>query len=139
MRLPGTLAVVLALVACADRVVSQPPPVVPAEGIMGIEWIAAEIQGLPADAAVRSTLRLEPDGRAYGSGGCNRFTGGARIEGSTLALGPLASTRMACAPPQGPQEDRYLQALNAARRYEIVEGRLRLLDANGAVLAVFSR
>lgn len=134
-----TLILVVVLVGCAGRVVSQPPPVVPAEGIFGIEWTATEISSLPADAAVRSTLRIEPDGRAFGSGGCNRFTGGARVDGATLVLGPLASTRMACAPPAGPQEDRYLQALNAVRRYEIVEGRLRLLDANGAVLAVFSR
>jgi putative lipoprotein len=134
-----TLIVVATLAGCAGRVVSQPPPVVPADAITGVEWIAAEIHGLPSDASVRSTLRIEPDGRAYGSGGCNRFTGGARIDGGTLSLGPLASTRMACAPPQGPQEDRYLQALNATRKYEIITGRLRLLDANGAVLAVLSR
>lgn len=139
MRWLPTLMIAAVLSACAGRVVSQPPPVVPADGIFGIEWIVAEIQDLPADAAVRSTLRVEPDGRAFGSGGCNRFSGGARVEGATLTLGPLASTRMACAPPQGTQEDRYLQALNAARRYEIVAGRLRLLGANGAVLAVFSR
>jgi putative lipoprotein len=134
-----SLAIVAAVTACADRVVSHPPPVVPAERIAGIEWIAAEIHGLPGDAAVRSTLRVEPDGRAFGNGGCNHFTGAARIDGATLTLGPLASTRMACAPPRGPQEDRYLAALNAVRRYEIIDGRLRLLDANGAVLAVFSR
>ena len=127
----GLLAAAVVAVPASAQ---EPPP-----AIAGRTWILREIGGELAPAQPAVSLLFAPEGRAVGSGGCNRFTGGARIEGSTLALGPLASTRMACAPPQGPQEDRYLQALNAVRRYEIVEGRLHLLDANGAVLAVFAR
>ena len=63
-----------------------------------------------------------------GSAGCNTFTGSVAIDGSTLEVGPLATTRMACADPAvGEQETAFLQALQATTGYTVDdEGRLVL-------------
>jgi heat shock protein HslJ len=49
---------------------------------------------------------------------CNRFFGPAEITGSTIELGPLGSTRMACPEAVMNQETKYLDALQAAERFE---------------------
>lgn len=66
------------------------------------------------------TAEFEGD-RLFGSGGCNRFTGGFETQGNQLSVGPLASTFMACEPPISTQETRYFAALQGAQRYEIDE------------------
>jgi heat shock protein HslJ len=50
--------------------------------------------------------------KANGFSGCNRFTGTYDLAGGELAFGPLASTRMACAPgPGSALEQPFLQGL----------------------------
>ncbi|WP_165943572.1 META domain-containing protein [Roseicella aquatilis] len=123
----------LRLVRAAD-----PRPASPA--LTGREWVAEEIGGKGVLDRARSTLTLAEDGRAHGSGGCNRFTGGYEVKGDHLTFSQMGSTMMACEPPVGEQEQRLHQALGAARRWRIApEGRLLLLDAEGKVLARFAR
>lgn len=57
--------------------------------------------------------------RIAGSGGCNRFMGGYKLQDGNLNIGPLASTFMACEQAVMDQETKYLAALQAAQRYEI--------------------
>jgi heat shock protein HslJ len=61
------------------------------------------------------TLNLSTDGgqrRANGFSGCNRFTGTYDLTDGKLSFGPLASTRMACAPgPASALEQPFLQGL----------------------------
>ena len=71
------------------------------------------------------------DGTVSGCGGINRFGGRADIEGDRIRVGPLASTRMAGAPEAMAAEDAFLRALDAARRWELVDGRLVLRDGAG--------
>ncbi|WP_213763537.1 META domain-containing protein [Caballeronia sp. dw_19] len=50
--------------------------------------------------------------KANGFSGCNRFTGTYDLAGGELSFGPLASTRMACAPgPGSALEQPFLQGL----------------------------
>jgi len=65
------------------------------------------------------------DGGVAGNSGCNRFSGAYEREGDTLTLGPLATTRMACADTME-LESRVLAALSSVDRYELVERELRL-------------
>ncbi len=62
--------------------------------------------------------------RVTGRAGCNSYSGGYKLSGRRLALGPLASTEMFCPDPPGvmEQEQRYLKALSGATTYTI-EGR----------------
>ena len=86
----------------------------------GIEWTlrGSENQTLLLDA-----------GRASGSGGCNRFTGGYRLEDNRLAFEPLATTRMACEPQLMRAEDDYLAALGRVAQVSGPDGALVLADA----------
>ena len=42
------------------------------------------------------------------------------VDGGTIAIGPLASTKMACPPPASDIEAAYLPALDAAGSWEIL-------------------
>lgn len=59
------------------------------------------------------------EGKISGSGGCNRFMGGYKVDGDKLSIGPLASTFKACEQLIMTQEAKYLKALQAAQRYEV--------------------
>lgn len=66
-----------------------------------------------------------------GSGSCNRFTGSVTITGDQLKMGPMASTRMACADDAvNQQEATYLKALDGANRYSYQDPYL-LIYADG--------
>jgi heat shock protein HslJ len=78
-------------------------------------------------------------GRMAGSAGCNSYTSGYSVSGNAIEIGPAASTRMACASPEGvmEQETAYLAALPTARVYRIDGTRLFLETAEGARIASF--
>lgn len=69
----------------------------------------------PADAGGPITLNLSTDGghrRLNGLSGCNRYTGEYELAAGKLSIGPLAGTRMACAPgPGATLEQGYLSGL----------------------------
>ncbi|HEY9752877.1 MAG TPA: META domain-containing protein [Coleofasciculaceae cyanobacterium] len=64
--------------------------------------------------------------KVFGSAGCNRFNGGYKTTGNQLAIGPLASTFMACEPAVMQQETRFLAALQGAQRYEVNDQGLQI-------------
>lgn len=75
--------------------------------------------------------------RYFGSGGCNRFTGGFRETGNSLKLGPAASTKMACLESNVQAvESKFFQAMNSVSRYEI-QGNILRLYAQDQVALVF--
>jgi heat shock protein HslJ len=64
------------------------------------------------------TLAFPDVGRVAGNGSCNRFSGSVTVAGDIIKMGPLASTRMACADDHiSQQEDTYLKALQAATHF----------------------
>jgi len=93
----------------------------------------------PPAAGSPVTLEFDAWGRAAGSSGCNRFTGPYATERSgSLSFGRLASTRRACLEPLMSQETRFLQALERTTGYLLRRGTLKLTDAAGQVLLVFT-
>lgn len=80
------------------------------------------------------------NGKVSGSGGCNRVTGTFQRSGSTLKMGQLASTRMACADPaRGANEAQFFAALQSTASYRLQgNSRMTLLDSGGRTLAVLS-
>jgi heat shock protein HslJ len=85
------------------------------------------------------TAEFGTDGRVGGSGGCNRFSGEYTLEGDDLAIGPVASTRMACLEPEGvgQQESAYFAALARVASWSFREERLQLRAADGALQVEF--
>jgi heat shock protein HslJ len=84
------------------------------------------------------TMNFAADGTVSGNAGCNTFTGTYETSGTTLTVGPLASTRMACAEPAGvmEQETQFLTALQNAATYELSNNTLTIRDAGGATQVV---
>jgi putative lipoprotein len=109
----------------------------PSARITGQTWLAEEVGGQGVGPRVQSTLRLDSDGQASGSAGCNRFTAPARLTGDEIHLGPFATTRRLCPPEVMDQEDRYLAALAAARRFGLEGEVLRLRDEDDGELQRF--
>lgn len=89
------------------------------------------------DAQISATFG--DDGVVGGSAGCNLYRGPYRIAGTGITIGPLITTRMACAPPIMEQEHAFLEALQASTTYAIVGDRLTLRDDSGAQQALFVR
>ena len=86
----------------------------------------------------KPTLIIGDDGAVSGSTGCNRITGRAAVSGSpaVIEFGPLATTKMACAPEVNEIEQAVLRVLNGTVQTSIDADELKLsgTDGNGLVL-----
>ena len=94
----------------------------PVPGLSGSSWRLEELAGTPAVSGVEATLEFIEGDRVSGNASCNRFTGSVKVSGSSITIGPLAATRMACmSDAANDQEAAYLRALNEAERF-VLEG-----------------
>lgn len=122
------LIAALALVACASGASSGE--------LLDREWKLVS-PATPSGVAT-PTLRFESDGRVSGNTGCNMTSGSYTTTGDELSIGPLVTTRRACAEERGNELERtYVGAIESARRFRIVNGELELLDGGGTVVARF--
>lgn len=98
------------------------------------EWAVFELGGAPV--AGRGPTIGFGEGRIYGFGGCNRYTGPVSFSGPDgIRVGAAGMTMMACPEPQMALEQRFARALEAVARWEVADGILALKGADGAVLA----
>jgi heat shock protein HslJ len=125
----------VALVAGPGIATSPPPPTLGA-GLGGTAWNLVELGNTADFAHIVPTIEFGADGSVAGFAGCNTFTGSYTINGSTLALGPLATTKIGCVRPASAVESDYLAALTGVTSWEIgADGRLAL---GGAVRLRFA-
>jgi len=111
------------------------------DALIGTAWLADDIGGRGVVDRAQSTLEFAKPGQIGGLAGCNRYFGPVTLEGDTISFGNLASTRMMCADTLMNQEQRFFQALSAAKRLELThEGQiLRMYADDGAPVLRFSR
>jgi putative lipoprotein len=111
------------------------------EALFGSEWIAEDIDGGGVIDNAHSTIMFEADGKLSGSGGCNNFSGQAKVDGYKMEIGPLAATQRACVPALSDQEQKFFQAITNTRSFEIDEGREKLIlkDSSGAPIVRLSK
>jgi putative lipoprotein len=114
------------------RTARAPAPPRDAAVLVGPTWVAEDIRNRGVIDDLQLSITLTAEGQAHGFGGCNNFTGRYTLDGTTLTLGPLASTRKACPPALMSQEASFHQALGETRGYRFENGLLFLLDAQGA-------
>ena len=111
----------------AGRGIAEGPPPDQATGLGGTSWNLAEM-GTTADfARIVPTIEFGADGSVSGFAACNTFSGTFTTDGQTIALGPLATTKMGCERPASAVEAEYLQALSGVTTWSIEpDGRLLL-------------
>jgi len=128
----GFLAVLVLLVLSLSARSDEP-----GGEIRNVTWLAEDIDGRGVIDNAQTTLTIDADGSANGSGGCNRFTTSATIAGSNLSFKPAAATRMMCPPALMDQEQKFFSALERTRSYAIDAdtGKLLLHDEAGKTIA----
>jgi len=96
------------------------------EAVAGKVWqwerTVTPVETVESPAPDRYTLELAPNGRLLVHADCNRGTGAYRIGAGTIAIGPIATTRMAC--PPGSLDARYLRDLQRAAAFFVEEENL---------------
>lgn len=85
--------------------------------------------------AAGSTLTIEfgTDETVSGNAGVNTYSGPFETTGSTIAIGPLVTTRMAGPEELMTQETLFLEAMQAATSWRITQSKLELRDDSGAL------
>ena len=135
------MAVIAAACAPTAAPANQPaqPKEQPVSGntLDGTSWTLVTLNGQPALKDTTVTLNFAA-GKAVGSDGCNRYTGGYTADGTNIKFDQMASTMMACAEPIMQQAAAYLQALAQAATYKANAKQLTLADASGKELATFN-
>lgn len=88
-----------------------------------VEWIGER----PLIDRSMLSFTLLDEQRAAGRAGCNNWTADYQLNGNTLTLQHIASTRKLCAPSLMEQEQRFLAALAQVQRWEFGEHQQLLL------------
>lgn len=104
-------------------------------------WNAVAINGesiTPSDQT--PYLGIEEDGSIYGFNGCNRLMGS--IDMKSLAKGEadfskMGSTMMAC--PDNKYEQSFMEAIRQAKKIEMKDDKIYLLDENGKTVLEFAK
>ena len=118
MRLVLIAAAALALAGCEKEValVKGEMPVI-AGSLEGGPWQVEDLNGGGVIDNARLEMTFDPGdqgtSRVSGVSGCNRFSGRWQQDGATIALGPLAGTRMGCVPALMELESKFLATLGA--------------------------
>lgn len=107
----------------------------PAAPLTG-KWRLVELGGKAVPKLPRPPdIEFQPEGRAAGSAGCNRFSTEYKAAGKTLKFGMIAATKMACLAEGAMEwEDRYLDALQKTAGFARSGDELVLLGMEGEVL-----
>jgi heat shock protein HslJ len=84
------------------------------------------------------TATFTPDGKVAGSAGCNDYNGAYTLDGTSLTVGPLASTKKACDQAVMDQETQFLTALQTPTTVEPSGATITLRAADGATQVVLA-
>jgi len=124
-----TLLIVVGILPHPDDDDEEPTDPKP---LVGTAWLLQSLGPTgnlhPALTTAEVTLQFSGDGRVNGQAGCNSYFGqySSSVDGSFTITG-LGSTKMFCHEPGVMQQEQdFLNALAAAERYEVKNGRLHI-------------
>ena len=142
MKSTGALVAAAACLALAAACASRDgaPSVAPSgsaettslKKLAGVTWTLVSLGGEPVPQGTRLPTVAFDGARIAGLGGCNRYTGQIQETApGTIAVGPVASTKMACPPPAMDVESRFFSVLAQATQYRLAGSRLILSGPSG--------
>jgi heat shock protein HslJ len=123
---------------CLTLAVLTPAPALADFLVAGL-WRIVEVGGTVVPYQPPATLRLDAQGQASGSSGCNRFTVAWTNTGMDVTFGPVAATRMACHPAAMDIEAKLFDALERADRMTFDPMGGLVLLADGTPVARLNR
>lgn len=113
----------------------------PTPGLDGTEWVLASLNGDNLVEGSNITLAFAEE-RVGGFAGCNSYGSQytTMAEGS-LTISLIEITLQLCQAPEGvmEQEAAYIEALQSAAAYRVMDDRLEIEDAAGRTIPVFAR
>lgn len=109
----------------------------PALSLDGTSWDVQSYnngqQAVTTPLVGTSMTAVFADGIIAGDSGCNSYHATYTVDGTSISIGAMVSTRRACADDVMAQEQAFLTALQAATQYELTADRLTLRDDAGAI------
>jgi heat shock protein HslJ len=117
--------------------------VVADESVEGETWVADELQTASGNSQPLAGTFLSvvfDDGSLSGTSGCNTYFTSYAIDGDSIEIGVIGSTRAFCSDPTGvmDQESAYLGLLERADHYERDGDRLVLLEGDNVLVIYFA-
>jgi heat shock protein HslJ len=94
---------------------------------------------VPQDAPAAQPSAMFEDENVSGWTGCNSYTSGFQLNGSSLVIGQIATTKMACPSPGDTIEQEYLAALARVAAWRTEDDEVVLVDADEAELLRYER
>jgi heat shock protein HslJ len=121
------------LIACSAGSRAESPGASPLD-IQGVQWRAVSVAGRAPVATHIPTIKFDGT-RADGNAGCNSYGADVEVSGSTIKVGPVVQTEMACVDATAMDiEGAFVAALSAATRIEIRDGKLVIGGPQGELV-----
>jgi heat shock protein HslJ len=114
----------------------------PANPIVGSWTVSGYNNRQQADSPISGTTltaAFAEDGTVSGSSGCNQYNGSYTLDGTAIAIGPLATTKMACPDDIMAQEQQFLAALASAAKVTVEAGQPVLRTADDQIAVTFAK
>jgi heat shock protein HslJ len=135
----------LAAAACGpiNIVPDTGPEATPEEtpSLTGTEWVLVLINNREPLQGAEVTLSFD-ETTAGGIAACNSYGGDYTTgPGGTISFGEIVQTLMLCTEPDGIMdlEEEYIDALNLAQSYRVINDRMEIQDQAGSVILLFER
>jgi len=112
-----------------------------ANELEGTSWVLSGILGGEVANTTENDGEITAifqNGQMSGSAGCNNYFASYETDGSSLTLGPIGSTKMACDEARNQREMEFLATLDGVTGYNIAGDTLELVDAEGTVQILFA-
>lgn len=107
----------------------------PTASLPSSAWQVTTFAGQTPLADHPITFEFDNEGSISGDASCNRFGGSCSIDGNTIKIGPLRSTRRACEPEIMQQEHKFLALLGAVTTWSADGNELVLTAPDGEINA----
>ena len=140
------LAIVVLLLAAAgcgpiNLVPDTGPEATPEEApsLTGTEWVLVLINNREPLQGAEVTLSFD-ETTAGGTAACNSYGGDYTTgPGGTISFGEIVQTLMLCTEPDGIMdlEEEYIDTLNLAESYRVINDRMEIQDPAGSVILEF--
>lgn len=104
--------------------------------LTGSAWQISEVAGAPAQAGATITFTRD---RAFGFGGCNRYSAPVSVLADGIHLGGIVSTKMFCADRMGGEQAVFAALAKVRSAGRVAAGGIVLRDANGATVMKLQR